>query len=144
MPFLEDDPTQDVASSNKSEETNISSGAVLSDPALRSLLTHGASLRSSLDRDVICFEIELSVLLGRVCRVVTRMQSEETFNLFNTQYYLPAWTTHLSSALHRIMNHQSSLQNLPSEVISGILYIYIHIFLISGVIKQPVITYSEK
>lgn len=72
LPFLERDPTQDVAGSYKSRETNISSGTVLSDSALRSLLTHPAPLRSGLDRDMIWFGAELStVLLGCVSRVVT-------------------------------------------------------------------------
>lgn len=138
LPFFERDPTQEVAGSYKSKETNISSGTVLSDAALWSLLTHSASLRSSLDKDMICFEAKLStVLLGRVCWVVAWQQSEETFNLFNTKCYLPAWTRRLSTAIHRVMNHQSRIHNSPSEVISGLLHC-------SNVIKHPLITFPEK
>lgn len=107
LPFLERDPTQDVAGSYKSRETNISCGTVLPDTALRSLLTHPAWWRSGLDRDAIRFEAELStVLLGCVSRVVT----SETFNLFNAKCFFSVWITCLSSAVQRIMSHQSSMK----------------------------------
>lgn len=40
-----------------------------------------------------------NILLGCVCWVVTRQYPEETFNLFNTKCYVPAWTPYLSSSI---------------------------------------------